>query len=121
MRRRRRVAAGGGVLICAVAAAFVGLVYWPAYWPVSSEALSRSLSSALHAPFFGSPECRARPEGVNLCAVYDTGSSSYLTYSVEMRGRRCWVARQVRGLDGGLQLPEHVSGCVGLIDRALAL
>ena len=112
-RYRGRLVLLGFVLLVG---AFVAFVYWPALWPVSPKALHYSLARATgSASVLDDEGCDPHGRAWS-CVIYDSEGSGTAPYVLEMRGRRCWSATKVGRAEEG-DLPQRVSGCVGLRDR----
>jgi hypothetical protein len=95
----------------------VAYLYAPAVGSVSGKAVQRSVVGELEGTHIGGPKaCRRIREGRWRCSAQRyQGDSSPPSYSVRMRGRRCWTATLRSG--DSEPLARRASGCVRLRDQ----
>jgi hypothetical protein len=108
------------LLVAVLVAAYL---FTPAIANVSGKALHRSVVGELSGTSLGGPSaCTRIRAGRWRCRVLrPQGGSSPASYSVLMRGRRCWAARQTARGTAGRSLARRASGCVRLRDQLPAL
>jgi hypothetical protein len=102
------------ILLLALVGAYL---FAPAIGDVSGKAAQRSVVSELGGAGTGGPTaCRRLSTGRWRCLVQAyQGDSSPPSYSVRMRGRRCWTATLRSGQS--TTLARRATGCVYLRDQ----